>query len=295
MKRLIDPAKLRIEVGKSFSLQKYKTDQKLLYRSEGDYDKHLEAFRKEINRLQEVLLAADRFALLVIFQGMDTAGKDGAIKHVLSGISPSACQVSSFKQPSQEELDHDFLWRCAKRLPERGSIGIFNRSYYEEVLITRVHPHLLDAQKLPKELKVGSKDFWKARYQDINAFEKHLFRSGTRVIKFFLHISKEEQAKRLLARCENPNKQWKTNLADFEERKYWNEYMHAYDKCIKHTASEHAPWNIIPSDDKKNARLMISQILVEELKAIGLKYPKISSSDAALLRRAVAKLKSSRN
>ena len=293
MKRLIDRSECLVESGKKFQLAAHASRIKPLYSSEQNYQDHLAAFRKDIDRLQQVLMAHDHYALLVIFQGMDTAGKDGSIKHVLSGVSPSVCQVFSFKRPSEEELDHDFMWRCIKCLPERGRIGIFNRSYYEDVLIARVHSSILKAQRLPQEPKPGSKEFWRRRYHDITSFEQYLDRNGTRVVKFFLNISKAEQSKRLIDRCTDPDKQWKTNISDFEERKYWGDYMSAYEKCLKHTSTATAPWYVIPADDKRNARLIISQILVDSLKALPLKYPKISPKDEIMLKRALAGLKKS--
>jgi len=221
--------------------------------------------------------AQDRYSLLLIFQAMDAAGKDGAIKHVMSGVNPQGCQVYSFKQPSAEELDHDFLWRTTCRLPERGRIGIFNRSYYEEVLVAKVHPELLATQRLPKEIENG-KNFWEKRYESIADFEKHLIRNGTRVIKFFLHVSAEEQARRFLDRIEEPEKNWKMSLGDIEERKFWNDYMKAYEDCLESTSKKHAPWYVIPADDKKNARLIISQVILEAFDDMELQYPEVSDA-----------------
>ena len=291
MKQLIALRKLRVESGKSFRLDDYSSKIGPLYRSEQAYDEHIGTFRAEIDRLQQVLMAHDRYALLIIFQGMDSAGKDGAIKHVMSGVSPSGCQVYSFKRPSEEELDHDFMWRCIKSLPERGRIGIFNRSYYEDVLIARVHPAVLTAQRLPEDTHPGSKEFWRARYGDILNFEQYLVRNGTRILKIFLHLSKSEQAKRLIDRCTTSSKQWKYRASDFEERKYWNDYMHAYEKCIKHTATPEVPWYVVPADDKRNARLIVSQVLVECLKSLPIKYPKIEPNEAAKLKRALLGLR----
>jgi PPK2 family polyphosphate:nucleotide phosphotransferase len=202
---------------------------------------------------------------------MDAAGKDGAIKHVLSGVNPQGCEVFSFKQPSAEELEHDFLWRTSVRLPERGRIGIFNRSYYEEVLVVRVHPEILRSEGLPDELI--EPNIWQERYRSIVDLEKHLYRNGTRVIKFFLHLSKEEQRKRLLARIDNPEKNWKLSLADVEERKFWNDYCKAYEACLSSTSTKEAPWYIVPADDKENARVIVSQIILETLDELGLSYP----------------------
>ncbi len=204
---------------------------------------------------------------------MDAAGKDGAIKHVMSGVNPQGCQVFSFKHPSAEELEHDFLWRTTRCLPERGRIGIFNRSYYEEVLIVRVHPEILQAQSIPDELLAG-KEFWKKRYASIAGLEKHLHRNGTRVIKFFLHLSKEEQRQRLLKRIEDPEKNWKFEEGDLQERARWKDYMKAYEDCLSATSTKHAPWFVVPADDKQNARLIISRIVLETLKDLKMSYPK---------------------
>jgi PPK2 family polyphosphate:nucleotide phosphotransferase len=220
-----------------------------------------------------MLYAHNRHALLLIFQAMDAAGKDGAIRHVMSGVNPQGCQVFSFKHPSAEELDHDFLWRTNRCLPERGRIGIFNRSYYEEVLIVRVHPEILRAQNLPDEM-LEDGNLWKNRYRSINDLEQHLDRNGTRVVKFFLHLSKEEQRKRFLARIDDPDKNWKFSRADIAERKLWNEYMAAYESCLSATSSAHAPWHVIPADDKKNARLIVSQVILNALDGLKLHYPK---------------------
>jgi len=212
----------------------------------------------------------------LIFQAMDAAGKDGVIKHVLSGINPQGCEVFSFKQPSAEELAHDFLWRTTCRLPERGRIGIFNRSYYEEVLIVRVHPEMLRA-RLPEEL-INRNNFWDERYRSILDLEKHLHRNGTHVIKFFLHLSKEEQRRRFLARIDDPEKNWKFSQADLEERKFWKDYMKAYEDCLSATSTGHAPWYVVPADDKENARLIVSQIILDALKSLKLSYPKTSKA-----------------
>jgi PPK2 family polyphosphate:nucleotide phosphotransferase len=220
---------------------------------------------------QNLLYATNRYSLLLIFQGMDAAGKDGAIKHVMSGVNPQGCEVFSFKQPSAEELEHDFLWRTTVRLPERGHIGIFNRSYYEEVLVVRVHPEILHNEGLPDELIEPA--IWQERYRSIVEMEKHLHRNGTRIIKFFLHLSKEEQRKRLLARIDNPEKNWKLSLADVEERKFWNTYRKAYEACLSSTSTTEAPWYIVPADDKDNARVIVSQIILETLDELGLCYP----------------------
>jgi PPK2 family polyphosphate:nucleotide phosphotransferase len=238
-----------------------------------------------MQNLQDMLYADDRYSLLIIFQAMDGAGKDSTIKHVMSGINPQGCQVYSFKQPSVEELDHDFLWRTTRRLPERGRIGIFNRSYYEEVLIIRVHPELLLNQRLPginSPDKISS-DFWEGRYRSINEFEEHMVRSGTVVIKFFLHVSREEQADRFLKRITEPNKNWKFSFSDLEERKHWDEYQAAYSSMIKATSTDHAPWYIIPADKKWYMRLAVAEIILERVKKLGLKYPVLTEKQIAEL------------
>src|SRR5271165_1648948 len=226
--------------------------------------------------LQDMLYAQDRWALLLIFQAMDAAGKDGIIKHVMSGVNPQGCQVYSFKTPSSQELHHDFLWRTNCVLPERGRIGIFNRSYYEEVLVVRVHPELLNSQKTPPSL-VG-KDIWKERFEDIHALERHMARSGTVIRKFFLHLSKKEQKTRFLARLNEPEKNWKFSGADIQERKYWDDYQEAYEDMIRHTASEHAPWYVVPADNKWFTRLVVSTVIVETLESLDLAYPKVDGA-----------------
>lgn len=230
-----------------------------------------------LKELQDKLYAQDRWAVLIVFQAMDAAGKDGAIKHVMSGVNPQGCEVSSFKAPSAEEMDHDFLWRCAKRLPERGRIGIFNRSYYEETLVVRVHENFLAAQKLPT--KVKTKDLWQQRFEDINNFERYLTRNGVVILKFFLHISKEEQKQRFLARIEDPAKNWKFSLKDANEREHWDEYMHAYEETIKHTATKFAPWYVVPADHKWFTRLVVAAAVVETLDSLDLEYPSLSKEE----------------
>jgi len=221
--------------------------------------------------------------LLIIFQAMDAAGKDSAIKHVMSGINPQGCQVYSFKHPSAEELDHDFLWRTTRALPERGRIGIFNRSYYEEVLIVRVHPEILRAELLPDEL-LEEKDIWKERFRSILHLEKHLHQNGTRIIKFFLHISKEEQRKRFLKRIDDPEKNWKFSASDLAERKCWKDYMHAYEECLRATSTKECPWYIVPADDKPNARLIISKVILEALGSLKMSYPTLTADHAKELK-----------
>jgi PPK2 family polyphosphate:nucleotide phosphotransferase len=237
------------------------------YQSKKQYQKLLGEHTEELSSLQNLLYACSRYSLLLLFQAMDAAGKDGAIKHVMSGINPQGCEVSSFKHPSAEELEHDFLWRTTLRLPERGHIGIFNRSYYEEVLVARVHPEILRNQLLPDE-SMEDKDFWKHRFQSIVNFEKHLHRNGTRVVKFFLHISKEEQKRRFLRRIDEPEKNWKFSIYDIQERKLWKQYMKAYEQCLEATSTEFAPWHVVPCDDKPNGRLIISEIIVRMLKSL---------------------------
>jgi PPK2 family polyphosphate:nucleotide phosphotransferase len=228
---------------------------------------------ERLSKLQEVLYADDRWAVLAVFQAMDAAGKDGAIEHVMSGVNPQGCQVHAFKQPSHEELDHDFLWRIAKALPERGRIGIFNRSHYEEVLVVRVHPEYLERQRLPKAL--AGKDIWDERFKSIREFERHLARNGVLILKFFLHVSKEEQRKRFLARLDEPAKRWKFEMADVAERKLWDKYMHAYEETIRHTSREEAPWYVVPADNKWFARLVIAEALVEAMEGLKLEFPKV--------------------
>jgi PPK2 family polyphosphate:nucleotide phosphotransferase len=231
--------------------------------------------------MQDILYAQDKWSLLIIFQAMDAAGKDGAIKHVMSGINPQGCQVSSFKAPSSEELDHDFLWRCQKHLPERGRIGIFNRSYYEEVLVVRVHEEILKNQKLPEKLVTAA--IWEDRFQDIRNFEKYLHRNGTIVIKFFLNVSKEEQKERFIERIDDPDKNWKFSAADAKERGYWKDYMHAYEELIKNTSTEKSPWYVIPADDKSYARIAIASAIIHALDEMELEYPTVSKEKIAEL------------
>ncbi len=228
-------------------------------------------------KLQEKLYAQNRWAVLVIFQAMDTAGKDSVIKHVMSGVNPQGCQVHSFKAPSSEELDHDYLWRCARRLPERGIIGLFNRSYYEETLVVRVHPELLEKQKLPPELV--TKNIWKERFQDIRKFERYLTRNGIVIRKFYLHLSKKEQKKRFLERIDKPEKNWKFSVNDVHEREHWDEYMEAYEDMIRHTSTKLAPWYIVPADNKWFTHLIVAAAMVDLLASLDLKYPKLSKEE----------------
>ena len=238
-------------------------------------------------RLQDLLYAQNQWALLAIFQAMDAAGKDSAIKHVMSGVNPAGCQVVSFKAPSAEEIDHDYLWRCHKQLPERGRIGIFNRSYYEEVLIVRVRPEVLASQHLAPELVKGAKDdLWKQRYQDIRAFERHLSRNGTRIVKFFLHVSRGEQKKRFLARLEDPAKQWKFSAPDLAERGRWKQYMRAYEQAIQETATENAPWYVVPADHKWFTRIVVAAAMVDALESLDLSYPELTKTQRSELAKA---------
>jgi PPK2 family polyphosphate:nucleotide phosphotransferase len=234
-------------------------------------------------KLQDKLYAQDRWTVLLIFQAMDAAGKDGAIKHVMSGINPQGCQVVSFKAPSSEELDHDFLWRCAKQLPERGRIGIFNRSYYEEVLVVRVHPELLQQEKLPPELL--SKDIWDKRFRDIRAWERYLEDNGVVVRKFFLHVSRAEQKRRFLERIENPAKNWKFSATDAQERRYWKDYMRAYEDMIRNTATKRSPWYVVPADNKWFTRIVVASAVIDTLDSLDLRYPKVSKEKRAELAR----------
>ena len=253
-------------------LSEVATSVKPYFESKKEYEAILTKHTNDLSALQSLLYADDRYAVLLIFQAMDAAGKDGAIKHVMSGVNPQGCEVFSFKHPSAEELDHDFLWRTVVRLPQRGRIGIFNRSYYEEVLIVRVHPEILRAERLPDEALHGH--IWSDRYRSIMDLEHHLHRNGTRIVKFFLHISKDEQRKRFLKRIDQPEKNWKFSQSDLKERELWKDYMKAYEECISATSTHHAPWYVVPADDKKNARLIISQVVVDTLKSLNLSYPK---------------------
>jgi PPK2 family polyphosphate:nucleotide phosphotransferase len=262
----------RVLPGQIVQLAKWPTHVASVYESKKDYQVILEAQVEELSSLQRLHYASNRHAVLLIFQGMDAAGKDGVIRHVMSGINPQGCQVFSFKQPSIEELGHDFLWRTTRRLPERGRIGIFNRSYYEEVLIVRVHPELLNSQRLPDQLPTA-KTIWKDRYRSIVDLEEHLHRNGTRIIKFFLHLSKDEQRQRFLDRIDDPDKNWKFSISDLHERKFWPLYMQAYEECLSATSTANAPWYVIPADDKKNARLIVSQIVLDAFQDLKMAYP----------------------
>ena len=279
----IDPARYRVEPENRLRLRKSPTRVKPGYGSKRDYERALARQVSQLSSLQGRLYADDRYALLLIFQAMDAAGKDGVIKHVMSGVNPQGCQVFSFKHPSAVELDHDFLWRTSLALPERGRLGIFNRSYYEEVLIVRVHPEILRAQNLPREAPAGG-GLWAQRYRSIADFERHLHGNGTRVVKFFLHLSKEEQRRRFLDRIDDPDKNWKFSRADLAERGCWKRYAKAYEACLAATSTRQAPWYVVPADDKRNARLIVAQIILDTLKRLEVDYPRADAKHRRELR-----------
>jgi PPK2 family polyphosphate:nucleotide phosphotransferase len=266
----------RVAAGDKVDLDKWPTSVDPVAKSRKQYRKLLTDHVEALSSLQRLHYASDRYALLLIFQGMDGAGKDGAIRHVMSGVNPEGCEVFSFKQPSAEELQHDFLWRTTTRLPERGRIGIFNRSYYEEVLVVRVHPEILRSENLPPEL-IDERTIWRDRYRSIVELEEHLHRNGTRILKFFLHLSKDEQRKRFLARIDDPDKNWKFSQADIREREYWKAYMEAYEECLGATSTRHAPWYVVPADDKDTARLIVSQIILDAFNDVHMEYPKVTA------------------
>ena len=272
----LDAKHFRVPEGRTPDLGKLPTEVDKVYRSKKHYRAILEKRVARLSAQQEMLFASNSHAVLLIFQAMDAAGKDGAIKHVMSGVNPQGCQVHSFKHPSPAELEHDFLWRSNLDLPARGHIGIFNRSYYEEVLIARVHPEILRAEGLP--CAAPDKTIWRERFRSIRNLERHLVANGTRIIKFFLHISADEQKKRLLRRIDDPEKNWKFDLADLQERAFWDDYRQAYEECIGGTSTRAAPWYVVPADDKKNARLIVSRILLDSLQELGLAYPSTSSA-----------------
>jgi PPK2 family polyphosphate:nucleotide phosphotransferase len=271
----IDTDEYRVREGDAVDLAKRPTAVERVYKSKGDYRKLLEDHVRQLSNQQRLLYAANTYSILLIFQAMDAAGKDGVIAHVMSGVNPQGCQVFSFKHPSTTELQHDFLWRTSRDLPERGRIGIFNRSYYEEVLIVRVHPDILPNEHLP-DLPDNDAAIWQSRYRSIKGLERHLHDNGTRILKFFLHLSKDEQRKRFLARIDEPEKNWKFSMADVEERRHWKQYMKAYAECLRATSTKAAPWYVVPADDKKNTRLIVSQIIVETLQALKMSYPTVS-------------------
>lgn len=279
----------RVAPGQKVKLKQWPTAVAPLYADKADYEAQLAGHIGRLSELQNLLYAHNRYALLLIFQAMDAAGKDGVIKHVMSGVNPQGCQVFSFKHPSAQELDHDFLWRTTQCLPERGRIGIFNRSYYEEVLIVRVHPEILKAQSLPREA-ARTPALWPQRFASINGLEQHLHRNGTRVIKFFLHMSRDEQRRRLLARLDDPSKNWKFSPDDIAERELWPQYMRAYGEALGATSSEHAPWYVVPADDKRNARLIVSQVVADTLAALKMSYPEptLDAAELAAVRKRLA-------
>jgi len=264
----------RVLPGKNIDLDKWPTKVKPVYHSKAEYRALLAGHIEKLNERQGLLYASNKYALLVIFQALDAAGKDSAIKHVMSGVNPQGCQVFSFKHPGAEELAHDFLWNAARRLPERGKIGIFNRSYYEEVLIVRVHPEILDGENLPHELR-DEETIWRDRYRSIVNFENHLFRNGTRILKFFLHLSWEEQRERFLKRIDQPAKNWKFSADDIRERSFWKQYRKAYEACLGATSTRTAPWYVVPADDKETAQLIVSHVILNTLRDLQLAYPKL--------------------
>jgi PPK2 family polyphosphate:nucleotide phosphotransferase len=281
----------RVQEADELNLKKWPTVIDPVYKSKEQYKKILQEHVALLNSQQQLLYASNRHAILLIFQAMDAAGKDGAIKHVMSGVNPQGCQVFSFKHPSPTELQHDFLWRTTRDLPERGRIGIFNRSYYEEVLIARVHPEILHSEGIP-DAPHHDRKVWHDRYRSIVDLERHLYGNGTRIIKFYLHLSKKEQQKRFLQRIDEPEKNWKFSLADIEERKFWKEYMKAYEICLSATSTKDAPWYVVPADDKENARLIVSQILVDVLQGLKMTYPKTTArrrQELQLIRKRLAR------
>ncbi len=272
----INSKDFRVGEGDKVNLEKWPTKIEPVYKSKEQYKSLLEEHVAKLSAMQELHYASNRHAVLVILQATDAAGKDGAIRHVMSGVNPQGCRVYSFKQPSEAELEHDFLWRSTRDLPERGRIAIFNRSYYEEVLVVRVHPAVLEREAIP-DSPHRDKNFWQQRYRSINNFEKHLHANGTRVVKLFLHLSKEEQRKRFLERIDDPIKNWKFSDADLSERKFWDEYAEAYEECLSATGTDDAPWYVVPADDKENARLIVSQILLDTFEELEMRYPKTSA------------------
>jgi PPK2 family polyphosphate:nucleotide phosphotransferase len=287
----ISPKDFRVKEGDTVDLKKWPTSIAPVYGSKAQYEELLAEHVAQLSAQQQLLYASNQHAVLLIFQAMDAAGKDGVIKHVMSGINPQGCQVFSFKHPSPTELQHDFLWRTTRDLPERGRIGIFNRSYYEEVLIARVHPEILQSEGLP-DLPHDDKTVWLDRYQSITDLERHLHRNGTRIIKFFLHLSKDEQRKRFLARIDDPKKNWKFSQADLKERSFWKDYVTAYEACLGATSTSDSPWYVVPADDKENARLIVSEIVVDTLERLKMAYPKTSEErhrELLLIRAQLAK------
>lgn len=288
MKPLKDSKKIKVEDGKNFKLSHFPSNEPLHYKDETSIKKALSDYRETISDLQEKLYASGKHSVLIILQAIDAAGKDSCIKHVMSGVNPQGCSVSSFKSPSKEELSHDFLWRTYKQLPERGKIGVFNRSYYEEVLICKVHPEYVLSQNIPgiEETKDIDEKFWKNRYRAINEMERHLSKNGTIIIKIFLNLGKEEQKKRFIERIDVPEKQWKFNLLDVKERQYWKAYQQVYNDMITHTSTKHAPWYILPADNQWVSRAAMGQILLEHLQSLNLTFPANNEADKALIAKA---------
>ena len=284
----MDTSRFRVRPGEKVNLRRYHTADTAPFRNKRKAAVRLQRGIERLAALQEKLYAQNRWALLIVFQAMDAAGKDSAIKHVMSGLNPQGTQVYSFKRPSDEELDHDYLWRTSKALPERGRIGIFNRSYYEEVLVVRVHPDVLGRQKLPPALV--SRRLWRDRYEDINAFERYLTRNGTLVRKFFLHVSREEQRRRFLARLDEPGKQWKFEAADLDERERWRDYVRAYEQALTETSTRHAPWYIVPADHKWFTRLVIAELIIEALESLDLAFPAVTKTQLEALAEARRRL-----
>lgn len=279
MELKIDVENFRYRPGKYKSVKEIPTKIKDIYDSNKDYRSLLEEYTEEIRELQDIMYAHDRYALLLIFQGMDTAGKDGAIRHVMSGVNPLGINVAVFKKPNDQELDHDWMWRTNKHMPERGRITIFNRSYYEEVLVVKVHPEIVQSyQRIPKEMTADLDKLWEQRYADIRNLEDYHYRNGTHVLKFYFHMSKDEQKERLLERIDEPEKNWKMSLQDIKERHYWDAYMAAYYDLLEATHTKESPWYVIPADDKKNARLIISQVILSHIKSLHMGYPEVSAA-----------------
>jgi PPK2 family polyphosphate:nucleotide phosphotransferase len=281
----------RVREGDEVDLRKWSTEVERVYKSKQHYQELLDVHVAQLSSLQQLLYASNRYAVLLIFQAMDAAGKDGAIRHVMSGVNPQGCQVFSFKHPSANELQHDFLWRTTRDLPERGRIGIFNRSYYEEVLIVRVHPEILRSEGIADATR-GDSAIWRDRYRSITGLERHLHSNGARIVKFYLHLSKEEQRKRFLQRIDEPEKNWKFSLADVEEREFWKDYMKAYEECLSATSTRDSPWYVVPADDKENARLIVSRIVLDTLEQLEMTYPETSTErrqELLSIRRRLAK------
>ncbi|WNJ17936.1 polyphosphate kinase 2 family protein [Pontibacter sp. G13] len=277
MHHLIETDPFRFDGTKRLKLKKQPHQVKDFYENKKDYKELLSEFHEELDELQSMMYAHNRYALLLVFQAMDAAGKDGTIQHVLSGVNPHGVFVRSFKKPSTLEIDHDFLWRTHFRIPSRGTIGIFNRSHYEEVLVTKVHPEiLLESQRIPRSHTQNLDKVWKDRYEDIRNHERYLYNNGVHIVKFFLNLSRDEQRDRFLARIDTPAKNWKFSEADVKERAYWDDYQAAYEQAINETATPHAPWYVVPADDKKNMRLIVSQVILNHLNAMDIHYPKVS-------------------